>query len=78
MNITLDKNNTLFPVFWYFLIFTFKPQRKNEYAMVLEDDKASVEYKRNFNGFDFKISSNYTIMSQIPDYGTNIEVSSKF
>ena len=46
--------------------------------MVLEDDKASVEYKRNFNGFDFKISSNYTIMSQIPDYGTNIEVSSKF
>ncbi len=56
----------------------FKPQRENEYAMVLEDDKASVEYKRNFNGFDFKISSNYTIMSQIPDYGTNIEVSSKF
>ena len=56
----------------------FKPQRENEYAMLLEDDKASVEYKRNFNGFDFKISSNYTIMSQIPDYGTNIEVSSKF
>ena len=46
--------------------------------MVLEDDKASVEYKKNINGFDFKISSNYTIMSQIPDYGTNIEVSSKF
>ena len=31
----------------------FKPQRENEYAMLLEDDKASVEYKRNFNGFDF-------------------------
>ena len=32
----------------------FKPQIENEYAMVLEDNKTSVEYKRNINGFDFK------------------------
>ena len=46
--------------------------------MSLNDNKASVEYKKNINGFDFKISSNYTIMIQIPDYSANIEVSSKF
>ena len=52
--------------------------KNEEYAMSLNDNKASLEYKRNINGFDVKISSNYTIMSQIPDYGANIEVSSKF
>ena len=50
----------------------------DEYAIVLEDNTASVEYKKNLNGVEFKISSNYTIMSQISDYGANIEVSSKF
>ena len=56
----------------------FIPTDDIEYAMTLDDDKASLNYKRNFNGVDFKISSNYTIMSQIPDYGANIEVSSTF
>ena len=52
--------------------------RETEYAMVLDDNKAIFDYKKNINGSDIKVSSNYSLMSQIPDYGTNIEVSSKF
>ena len=30
------------------------------------------------NGFDLKISSNYNFLSEVPDYGTNIEILNKF
>ena len=33
---------------------------------------------KNINGFNFTVGSNYTLMSEIPDYGANLEVSSKF
>jgi len=52
-------------------------RRNTEYAMSLENDKASLNYKRDLNGFDIKVSSNYSLMSQIPDYGANIEISNK-
>ena len=52
--------------------------RETEYAMVLDNNKAIFDYKRNINGFDITFGSNYTLMSEIPDYGANIEVSSKF
>ena len=57
---------------------SYIPKDNIEYAMSLDNDKASLNYKRNYNDFDFKISSNYNIMSQIPDYGANIEVSTTF
>jgi len=62
----------------FYFMTGYVSSKNEEYAMSLEDNKAAFDYTRNFNGFDFKISSNYTIMSQIPDYGANIEVSSKF
>ena len=34
--------------------------------------------KWNINGFDIKFGSNYSLISKIPDYEANIEVSSKF
>ena len=39
-----------------------------------------LEAKRYFveNSFDFKVSSNYSLMSEIPDYGANVEVSNNF
>ena len=37
-----------------------------------------LSYFKDVNGFDIKISSNYILMNKISDYGTNIEVSSKF
>jgi len=30
------------------------------------------------NGFDLKMSSNYNFLSDVPDYGANIEISNKF
>ena len=37
-----------------------------------------LSYVKDVNGFDVKVSSNYSMVSQIPDYGTNIEVSNTF
>jgi len=53
-------------------------RRDIEYAMSLDNDKAIFDYKRNINGFNIAVGSNYTLMSEIPDYGATIEVSSKF
>ena len=53
-------------------------RRNTEYAMSLDNNKAFLDYKRNINGFDITFGSNYTLMSEIPDYGATIEVSSKF
>ena len=49
--------------------FNFDPLKNNE---------TTIGYTKNINGLNFKISSNYSLMSQIPDYGANIEVSSMF
>jgi len=49
--------------------FNFDPLKNNE---------TSIDYTKNINGFDVKVSSNYSLMNQIPDYGANLEVSSKF
>ena len=46
--------------------------------MSLDNDKASLSYKRDLNGLDIQVSSNYSLMSEIPDYGAAIEVVSLF
>jgi len=43
-----------------------------------ETFNTKLDYKRNINGFDITFGSNYSLMSQIPDYGASIEVSSTF
>ena len=58
--------------------FNYKSQRAAEYAMNLDNDKASLSYKRDLNGFDIRMSSNYSLMSQIPEYGATIEVVNTF
>ena len=58
--------------------FNYKSQRAAEYAINLDNDKASLSYKRDLNGFDIRMSSNYSLMSQIPDYGASIEVVNTF
>ena len=55
-----------------------QPAREDEYAMVLEDNKASVEYKKNLNGFDVKFDTGYNLFSEYKDYEINLNVSSKF
>ena len=56
----------------------FTSRRNTEYAMSLDNNKAFLDYKRNINGFDITVGSNYSLTSEIPDYGANIEVSSTF
>ena len=58
--------------------FNYKSQRAAEYAMNLDNDKASLSYKKDLNGFDIRMSSNYSLMSQIPEYGATIEVVNTF
>ena len=58
--------------------FNYKSQRAAEYAINLDNDKASLSYKKDLNGFDIRMSSNYSLMSEIPDYGSTIEVVNTF
>mgnify|MGYP003305029536 CR=1 FL=1 len=61
-----------------YLLLGYVPIDDTELVMSLENDKASLTYKKNLNGFDIKMSSNYSLMSEIPDYGANIEVVNTF
>ncbi len=58
--------------------FGYIPTDNNEYAMSLDNDKASLTYNKNLNGFDIRVNSNYNLMSSIPDYGATIELVSTF
>ncbi len=52
-----------------------------EFALIynpIQNDQTELSYTKNINGFDLKINSNYSLASNIPDYGANIEVSSTF
>ena len=58
-----------------------KEEDKSQFALnfdPLSDNPTKLTYVKNLNGFDIKINSNYNLSSKIPDYGANIEVSSKF
>ena len=61
-----------------YLLLGYVPIDDTEYAMKLDNDKASLTYKKNLNSFDIKMSSNYNFMGEIPDYGANLEISNKF
>ncbi len=61
-----------------YLLLGYVPIDDTEYAMSLNNDKASLSYKRDLNDFDIRMSSNYSLMSEIPDYGATIEVVSLF
>ena len=49
--------------------FNYKP---------LQNNQMELSYVKEVNGFDIKVSSNYSMVSQISDYGANIEVSNNF
>tara|TARA_B110000046_G_scaffold125568_1_gene132079 strand:- start:100 stop:522 length:423 start_codon:yes stop_codon:yes gene_type:complete len=38
----------------------------------------SLSITNKVNGFDLKMSSNYNFLSEVPDYGANIEILNKF
>ena len=41
-------------------------------------ENTSLSLTNNVNGFDLKMSSNYNFLSNVPDYGANLEISNKF
>jgi hypothetical protein len=61
-----------------YLGVSYISNNNTEYAMSLNDNKTFFDYKKNLNGFDIKVSSNYSLMSEIQDYGVNLEISNKF
>jgi len=54
------------------------PSEDIEYAMSLDDDKVLFNYKRNINDFDITFGSNYSLMSEIPEYAANLKISNRF
>ena len=47
-----------------------------KFAFELQDlEKTSLEFANKINGYDLKITSNYNLFSDIPDYGANILIS---
>ena len=62
----------------YLEVSYISPSKDTEYTMSLDNDKASLDYKRNINGLDLTIGSNYSLVSEIPDYGINIGISNTF
>ena len=61
-----------------YLEVNYLPSKDTEYSMSLDNDKAFLDYKKNINGLDFKLSSNYSLVSEIPDYGANLQISNTF
>ena len=61
-----------------YLEVNYLPSKDIEYAMSLDNDKASLDYKKNINGLDFTIGSNYSLVSEMPDYGVNVQISNTF
>jgi len=44
----------------------------------MQNNQIGVSYGKNISGYNLKLNSNYSMISQIPEYETNIEVSTSF
>jgi len=41
-------------------------------------ENTNLSLTNNVNGFDLTMGSNYNFLSDVPDYGANVEISNKF
>ena len=62
----------------FYFLTGYTRSSNQEYVMGIRDENALISYKRKIKGFDVNLGSNYNLLSNIPDYGINFEVSSKF
>ena len=44
----------------------------------IDNNNTEISYMKNLGNFEFKISSNYSLFSKIPDYGANLELTGTF
>ena len=61
----------------YFLT-GYVSSKEEEYAMALNDNKASIEYKRNINGFNISFDTDYDLFAENPGYEINLKISNIF
>ena len=61
----------------YFLT-GYVSSKEEEYAMVFNDKKASLEYKRNVGGFDISFDTAYDLFTKYSGYEFNLKISSIF
>ena len=61
----------------YFLT-GYVSSKEEEYAMALNDNKASIEYKRNINGFDMHFDTAYDLFAENSGYEINLKISNIF
>jgi len=61
----------------YFLT-GYVTHRNEELVLELENETARINFNREINGLEIKLSSNYDLLSEINNYGATIEVVNKF
>ena len=65
----------------YVDVFSIENEEGHVHGLTFSSDGTVVYivgYVKDVKGFDVKVSSNYSMVSQIPDYGANLEISNKF
>ena len=56
----------------------YVPTEDIKYALAFENQKASLNYNKYFNGFAIKLGSKYDLLSEIPEYRLTIDAVTKF
>ncbi len=65
----------------FYLSLGYVPIDEFKFALDLnynENLNTGINIVKKINGFNFTVGSNYTLMSKIPDYGANLEISNTF
>ncbi len=62
----------------FYFLTGYVVSKDEEYAMELNENKTSLVYKRNLDGFEIKFDSGYELFTENPDYELNLKLTSKF
>ena len=62
----------------YYFTVGYVTHRKDEFALELIDQTATVAYKQNINGLNISLSSEYDVLREYPDYEINLNVARNF
>ncbi len=62
----------------FYFLTGYVVSKDEEYTMELNENKTSLVYKRNLDGFEIKFDSGYELFTENPDYEFNLKLTSKF
>ena len=62
----------------FYFLAGYVVSKDEEYAMELDENKTSLVYKRNLDGFEIKFDSGYELFTENPDYELFLKLTSKF